>query len=324
MWFSNLQAYRLHLPSNLTAAVMEDALKKFPFQPCGNNDTLSQGWVSPRRNDQLVHTVNHQMLFCLCAEKKSVPPAMVKRVTAERAAEIERQQGFKPGRKQMKELSEQVTDELLPRAFPSMSKTMVWVDPVNGWMVVDSSSPSKADEVFKILLKSLESLPMESLRTTRSPTAAMTDWLASDEAPSGFTIDQDTELQASGEGKATVRYLRHTLEANEIQHHIAAGKHCTRLAMTWNDRISFVLTETLAIKRVTALDILKEKGQADAANEDERFDTDFTLMAGELSALLKSIVEALDGFEERTTAEPKTEEQPPSSSVGKEEELAAA
>jgi recombination associated protein RdgC len=123
----------------------------------------------------------------------------------------------------------------------------------------------------------------------------MTDWLAADEAPSGFTVDQDTELRATGEGKATVRYVRHTLEADDVRRHIAAGKQCTRLAMTWSDRVSFVLTESLTVKRVTPLDVLKENNDGMTQNDDERFDTDFALMTGELSKLMGDLVQALGG-----------------------------
>jgi recombination associated protein RdgC len=217
-------------------------------------------------------------------------------------ADLEEQQGFKPGRKQMKELKEQVADELLPRAFSVQRGTRVWIDPVNGWLVVDAANPAKADEVFKLLLKSLESLPFASLRTERSPLSAMTDWLAADEAPGDFTDDQDTELRTSGESKATVRYVRHTLEADELRRHIAAGKQCTRLAMTWIDRVSFVLTESLAIKRVAPLDVLKENADATMQNEDERFDTDFALMTGELAKVIADMVQALGGEEQQKKA----------------------
>ena len=131
----------------------------------------------------LVHTVNRQLLLQLGTEKKLLPSTVINQVTKARAAELEEQQGFKPGRKQMKELKEQVTDELLPRAFSIRRSTFVWIDPVNGWLVVDAASPAKADEVFKLLLKSLEPLPFASLRTERSPQSAMTEWLAADEAP---------------------------------------------------------------------------------------------------------------------------------------------
>jgi len=128
-----------------------------------------------------------------------------------------------------------------------------------------------------------------------SPIGAMTDWLVADEAPAGFTVDQDTELRSTAESKATVRYVRHTLEADDVRRHIAAGKQCTRLAMTWNDRISFVLTETLAIKRVAPLDVIKEGADSATQNEDERFDSDIALMTGELGKMLADLTEALGG-----------------------------
>lgn len=302
MWFKNLQIYRLTAPWTMTSEQLEASLAPQAFAACGNLDMQTQGWLSPRENGMLVHTVNRQMLLKLGTEKKLLPSTVINQVTKARAAEIEEQQGFKPGRKQMKELKEQVTDELLPRAFSIQRSTFVWIDPVNGWLVVDAASPAKADEVFKLLLKSLESLPFASLRTERSPGSAMTDWLAADEAPAGFTVDQDTELRASGEGKATVRYVRHTLEPEDVRRHIAAGKQCTRLAMTWADRVSFVLTESLAVKRVAPLDVLKENADASTQNEDERFDTDFALMTGEIAKLIADLVQALGGEEQQKKA----------------------
>jgi recombination associated protein RdgC len=302
MWFKNLQIYRLTAPWTLTSEQLERDLAPQTFTPGSSLEMQTQGWTSPRGNGMLVHTVNRQILLQLATEKKLLPSSVINQVSKERALELEEQQGFKPGRKQMKELKEQVTDELLPRAFSIQRSTRVWIDPVNGWLVVDAASASKADEVFKMLLKSLESLPFGVLYTERSPLSAMTDWLAADEAPGGFTVDQDTELRATGEGKATVRYVRHTIEADDVRRHIAAGKQCTRLAMTWTDRVSFVLTEAMTIKRVAPLDVLKENEDSVMQNEDERFDTDFALMTGELAKLIGDLVEALGGEQQQKKA----------------------
>jgi recombination associated protein RdgC len=302
MWFKNLQIYRLTAPWTLTSEQLERDLASQTFTPGSSLEMQTQGWTSPRGNGMLVHTVNRQILLQLATEKKLLPASVINQVSKERALELEEQQGFKPGRKQMKEIKEQVTDELMPRAFSIQRSTRVWIDPVNGWLVVDAASASKADEVFKMLLKSLESLPFAAVHTERSPVAAMTDWLASDEAPGGFTVDQDTELRANGEGKATVRYVRHTLEADDVRRHIAAGKQCTRLAMTWTDRVSFVLTESMTIKRVAPLDVLKENDDAVMQNEDERFDTDFALMTGELAKMIGDLVEALGGEQQQKKA----------------------
>jgi recombination associated protein RdgC len=295
MWFKNLQIYRLPAPWAMNADQLEALLAPQTFAPCTSVDMQSQGWISPRGNGMLVHCVNKQMLLQLGTEKKLLPATVINQVSKMRAVEIEEQQGFAPGRKQMKEIKEQVADELLPRAFSIFRTTSVWIDPVNGWLVVDAASAGKADEVLKLLLKSVDKLPLEGLHVTLSPVTAMTDWLVADEAPRGFTVDQDTELRATGESKATVRYVRHSMEADDVKRHVSSGKQCTRLALTWSDKVSFVLTESLAIKRVTALDVLKESNDSTSRDDNERFDTDMALMTGELNRMMADIVEALGG-----------------------------
>lgn len=295
MWFKNLQLYRLTLPVNLTSENLNLALAKLAFGPSTSMDLQNQGWASPRDNDLLVHTVNGQFLIMLGTEKKLLPASVINQFCKAKAAELEEQQGFKPGRKQMRDLKEKITDELLPRAFSIRRDTWAWIDPINGWLVIDAASPAKADELLKPLLKVVNDIKLYSLRVAQSPVAAMTSWLVADEAPAGFTIDQDTELRSAGEDKAAVRYVSHTIDPEDVRRHIAAGKQCTRLALTWADRISFVLTESLAIKRVTALDVIKENSDSKMQNDEERFDSDFALMTGELNRMLSDLVAAMGG-----------------------------
>jgi len=293
MWFKHLQVYRLPAPWAFTPDEMATALSRQMFTPASSNELLRQGWDAPR-GAGLVHTVNRQMLILLATEKKLLPASVINQVAKAKAAELEEAQGFAPGRKAMKELKERVADELLPRAFSVRTNTFCWIDPVNGWLVVDAASPSKADDVIKLLLKAIDRMPLESLRVQRSPVAVMTAWLETDEAPVGFTVDQDAIMQATGESKASVRYVKHALEVDDVRRHIAAGKQCKRLAMTWNDKISFVLDETLAIKGVKPLDVITEKDTS-TRNDEERFDNDMMLMTGELAKMLADIVEALGG-----------------------------
>ena len=292
--FKNLQVYRLPAPWAVTADQLASALATQAFTPASSNELLRRGFEPPREGGALVHAVASQFLLQLKTEKKVMPAAAVNAVAKAKADELEEQQGFRPGKKAMKELKERAADEMLPRAFTVPSVTRVWIDPVNGWLVIDAASAGKADDVIKLLLKAVDRLPLESLRVQRSPVAMMTAWLEADEAPHNFAIDQDTELRATGAGQAKVRFVKHSLDPQDVGRHIAAGKQCTRLAMTWNSRISFVLTESLVIKSVKPLDILKE-GRAGAANDHERFDNDFALMSGELAKLLADLVEALGG-----------------------------
>ncbi len=295
MWFRNLKIYRLSAAWPLQGEALEAAFARQAYQAGNNLEMQSIGWVAPRENGGLAHVVNGQILLSLRSEKKLLPATVINQVAKFRAQEIEEQQGYKPGKKQMKEIKERVTDELLPRAFSIYRDTRVWIDPINSWLVIDAATSNKADEVIGILSKCVEPFPLENLYVAQSPAAAMTGWLAEDEAPANFTIDQDTELRSSGESGAAIRYVKHSIDAEDARRHIQSGKQCTRLAMTWADRISFVLTEGLDIKRLSPLDVLKEGNETVAPNDDEKFDSDMVLMTGELAKLMAELVDALGG-----------------------------
>ena len=293
MWFRNLQLYRLPVNWANTVEKLEEDLSKEPLRSCGATDLQSIGWVPPRDGGALVHAVNRQWLLALGAEQKLLPSSVIKHFANERAKTIEETEGRRVGRKEMRDLRESTALELLPRAFINHRTTFGWIDPINGWLVIDAASPAKAEDFLEHLRKSVEGLPVKLLQVTQSPSAAMTGWIADGEAPGGFTIDQDLELRSAE--NATVRYAKHTLEGEEIRQHVADGKVVTRLALTWGDRISFQLNEKLQIKRLAFLDILKEQADGQAENEDERFDIDFTLMTGEVARLLVDLLDALGG-----------------------------
>jgi recombination associated protein RdgC len=296
MWFRNLQIYRLSDEWKWDAAGLSEKLGQAGFQACGAFDMQARGWVPPRGEEgELLLAVNRQWLLALGVEQKLLPAAVIRQYTQARIAELEAKQGFKAGRAQARDLREQVTAELLPRAFVKRRLVYVWIDPIHHWLVIDAASPAKAEEVLEHLKGTLDDLPLRLLRTRVAPGTAMTGWLAGNEAPAGFTIDRDCELSAVGEDKAVVRYVRHALDGEEIGRHIAAGKAVTRLAMTWRDRISFVLTEQLQVKRLAFLDILKDEAERQVEGGGDLFEADFALMSGELAPLMADLTAALDG-----------------------------
>lgn len=296
MWFRNLQIFRLTPGWSYGTEALSDVLQKGLFHGCGATDRVARGWVPPRGEPgELVFSVQHQQLIALGVEQKLLPASVVRQYAQAKLAEIEAAQGYKPGRKQAREVIDQVEAELLPRAFVKRGLTYVWIDPVNRWLLVDASSSARADEVMEHLKLSLGEIPVTLIRTQLAPATAMTQWLATGQAPGNFTIDRDCELQAAAEERAAVRYVRHNLDSDEVRSHIASGKSATRLALTWNDRVSFVLTEQLQIKRLAFLDLLKEDAERQAENADDLFAANFTLMCGELAQLLAHLVEVLGG-----------------------------
>ncbi len=296
MWFRNLQIFRLAPDWAYDTDALSAALQKGLFQNCGATQRMALGWVPPRGNEgELVFSVERQQLIALGIEQKLLPASVVRQYAQAKLVEIEAAQGYKPGRKQTREVVEQLETELLPRAFVKRGLTYVWIDPVNRWLLVDASSSARADEVMEQLKLSLGELPVTLIKTQLAPATAMTQWLAAGEAPGSFSVDRDCELRATAEERAAVRYVRHNLDSEEVRSHIAGGKSATRLALTWNDRVSFVLTEQLQIKRLAFLDLLKEDAERQSENADDLFAANFVLMCGELAQLLAQLIEVLGG-----------------------------
>ncbi len=300
--FKNAKIYRLSTAQPLwDLDALNDRLEAHAYVPAGELQRQSLGWVPPREGAALAHAVNGKLLLTLRVEAKLLPGKAINQATAARALEVEEQQGHKPGRKQMKEIRERIIDEKLPTALTQYDDIRLWIDLIDRWMVIDTSTPSKADLVIGLLAKSIEPFPIENLYVAISPPSAMTGWLAEDEPPANFSIDQDAELRASGASGAAIRYVKHSIDADDVRRHIQSGKQCTRLAMTWADKISFELTEDLDIRRIRALDVLKENHPAEDTDA-EVFDAEFLLMAGEIAKLLAELVYALGG--EKQTQEP--------------------
>lgn len=293
MWFKNLRFFRLH--PDWDAEHIDDAIASQAFTPGSSQDPVSIGWAPVQENADLVHRVNGQILLCVKAEKKLLPTTVVNQIARARAKDKEAEQGYKVGRKQMKELKEDLITELLPRAFSIERLTHIWIDPENRWLAVDAAAAATADEVMGLLAKTFTLFPALPVYTELAPTTAMTGWLAQAEAPYPFSIDQDAELRASGDSRAVIRYARHSLDNEEIRHHISQGKQCTRLALTWADKISFVLSDGLEIKRLAATDLLTSTQDPHYEDEAQAFDAAFFLMCSELNHLLQELLNALGG-----------------------------
>jgi recombination associated protein RdgC len=295
MWFKNLALYRLPADWNVSAAELEEKLGQRALQPCSPLEMLSRGWIAPAPTGRMLHTVNGQHLIALGVEQKLLPASIIRQETAARAEVLADSQGFPVGRRQMRDLKMRVTEELRARALTKRRATRAWIDPINGWFVIDAGSAGKAEEVVEALRDVLGTFAVQFVETQRTPHTSMAAWLTHGDAPSPFGIEQDLELQTADPNKATVRYVRHPLDGKEIKAHLAGGKYPTRLGLTWNGRIAFVLTEKLLIKRVEFLEMTKDSADGEEINKDEQFDIDFTVMAGELAKLLDDLVQVLGG-----------------------------
>jgi len=293
--FKNVIVYRIEPTWSQSLDQVEKCLDAQRFVPCSPSQEKSTGWVEPRGEDHgpLAESIGGQWLLEFMIESKTLPASVVRRKVDERAAQIEATTGRKPGKKEKKELKEDITHELLPLAFTRHARVAVWIDPAARRLVVNSSNAARADEVVTNLVKALDGFAVALVNTQIEPAVAMSNWLSTQEPPAGFTIDRECELKASDESKAVVRYAKHPLDIEEVRQHIADGKRPTRLAMTWDDRVSFELTEGLQIRKIVFLEGTLD--DAPASGKEDNFDADAAIATGELGQLVPELLDALGG-----------------------------
>ena len=297
-WFKNLLVYRLESEWTLSPGGLEAELARHPLQACSALSLQSNGWVNATPEGAMVGNTDHHLLIALGIEKKLLPGSVVKSLTEDKVAEFERSRGFKPGRKAIAQLKEQATTELLPRAFVQRRAMRAWIDPDGRRLIVDSASATRAEILVEELRRALVELPVSLPQTESSPAVRFTEWLSSGRAPAPFSLEDECELTGSDASKPVVRYVRHPLEPDKLRRHFDAGMRTTRLALSWNGRLSFVIDEKFQIKRLRYLDIQEDSDAAAGANVP--FEAEFALMASEVGAMLADLEVALGWAPART------------------------
>jgi recombination associated protein RdgC len=297
MWFRNLCVYAIDDAFNLDAEALESRLSAGQFQPVGPHDPETRGWVPPleKGGDSLVHAAGDRLMVCLQTETRVLPPAVVRENVDARVAEREDAMARPLGRREKARIKEEVTIDLLPRAFTRSKRAYAYLDLTGRWLVVDAATWREAELVTDDLRALLGSLPIRPLQTDSAPHQIMTEWLAHDRFPGDLEPGEEAVFEDPRSEGAEVRCKRQDLRSAEIRGHIKAGKRVRRLAMTWDDRLSAVLDTDLSIKRLKFTDVVQnDADDREAESAQERFDADFVIMADELGRFLPRLVAWFD------------------------------
>jgi len=300
MWFRNLQLYRLVEPFEHTPAALHDMLSQHGFKPCAGLDTHSVGWVPPagREASELVHAGNGRIMFCLRREDRILPSSVVREHVDEKAEAIANAESRPVGRKEKQRIRDEVMTDLLPRAFTRSSHQFAYIDPADGWVVVDSSTAKKAEEFLSTLRETLGSLRVRPMTVNNAPTSVMTRWLETT-PHTGFELGDECELKEPIDNGGIMRGRRMDLASAEVRSHLDAGMQVAKLAVDWQERIGCVLCDDLGIRRLRFLDlVMQEAAETEADDALARFDADFALMGMELARFIPAVTDAFGGLDE--------------------------
>lgn len=299
MWFRNLTLFRFSPAVAKSLKSLDEDLAEKKLRPCGPVELATRGFISPfgRNEDTLTHRTGEFALLTVGAEDKLLPSSVINEELTERLQKIAEKTGRKPGGRERKRLKEEVLTDLLPRAFIRLSKRKAYLDRQDGWFVVDTASKKAAEEAVTQLREALGSFPAVPMAAEESPRVLMTDWLAKGKLPAGLVLGDECELRDPVESGAIVRCRRQELETDEVREHLKSGKQVFALGLTFEDRMSFSLSEDLVVRKLRFLDVVQDelgegdKGRADENQAAAELDAVFALMSLELRRLFAKFEE---------------------------------
>jgi recombination associated protein RdgC len=293
MWFSNIYFFKFTKAFDTDPAQLEQSLDELKFTPCGTLDMSKFGWTSAlgHNTSAYTHIANGNILLRAKKEEKLLPSSVIKDMLEEKIANIEKAEGRPVKKKEKDQMKEDIVHSLLPQAFTKSSYVNGYIDTNNELLMINVSSKNKADDFMALLRKAIGSLPVEPIRKDGTIELLLTDWLKNKSLPSELGFEMEAELKSPEEDGAIVRLKQQELTADEVTLHLDSGKQVTKLAVMWQDRISFIITDDLSLKKVKFTDLIKEQND-DIPNEDKlaKMDADFTLMTAEFGELLPYII----------------------------------
>jgi len=299
MFFKNLLPYRLTQTPDLSAETLEQALASKPARACASQELSTYGFVAPfgKGDDApLVHVSGEFLLIAARKEERILPGSVVTDAVKEKVEEIETEQMRKVYKKERDQIKDEIIQAFLPRAFVRRSTIFAALAPRLGLILVNSASPTRAEDLLSTLREVLGSLPVRPVTVKIAPTATLTDWVKSQQAAQDFYVLDECELSDTAEDGGTVRCKRQDLTSEEIRMHLSTGKVVTQLALAWQDKLSFVLDDKMVIKRVRFEDLLQEQAEQDGGEDAaQQFDASFLLMMMTFGEFLPALFEALGG-----------------------------
>ncbi len=300
MWFRNARPYRLPGRLGIDASELSQRLSQRPFQPCRPSQPVSRGWVAALSDDatDFVHKSGDYWLIRLQREERLLPASVIRSEVSSRIQEIQTGQGRRVQRKERLDIVDEVTQDLMPRAFTKSQHLEALINDREGWVWVNTASTARAEELLSLLREGLGNLPVVIPDTQKSPVVVMSQWLLNGGLPEGLSLGGDADLEDPQEEGGVVLLRGMYLESDEIRRHIESGKQAVRLALSWQDQVDFVVDKELSLRRIRFSDELKSINEELHEDVLVRRDADCLLMGETLSTLQTAIANTFGGISE--------------------------
>lgn len=247
----NLTLFRFPATSPFDFSALDEGLPACALKPVGHLELESRGFVPPMGSacDDLAISHAGAIWLTVASQQRVLPAAVLAEALARKLAELERNEGRRPGGRLRKQIKDDLVHEMLPNAFVRTRRVDVLLDAHRGVCAVDTPSRKVAEGVVGEIRRALGSFPALPLNAELSPRGVLTGWLVRNPMPHGLYLGEECVLAEPEADGAAVRATRQDLQTEEIDRHLQAGKQVTRLALNWIDQAQFVLGEDLVLRK---------------------------------------------------------------------------
>lgn len=287
MFFRNLTFFRF--PTSMDFSQIDTLLPEARLKPVGPLEMSSRGFISPFGRDEagpLSHRIGDALWLTVGGEDKILPGAVVNDLLARKIADMEQNEGRKPGGRLRKQMKDDLLHELLPAAFVRPSRTDAMLDLQRGFIAVDTPSRKAAEIVVSQIRSVLGSFPALPLNAQVNPRSVLTGWVKGEPMPEGLALGEECELRDAFDGGAVIKVANMELQSDEIAKHLEMGMQVARLALNLDDHLAFVFGEDLVVRKLKFLDgALDQLENTDTDGMRAELDARFALMSGEVARL---------------------------------------
>ena len=300
MWFRALRPYRLPNRLGIDAEELERRLQTRTFSACTPAQATSMGWVPALADtaSALVHAAGPFWMVRLKREEKLLPATVVREEANERCAQIVKAQGRKVSRRERLAVADEVTQDLLPRAFSRSSTIRAIIADQLGWIWIDSSSAGRSEEVLNHLREALGSLPAVLAETQKAPAYVMTQWLLHGGIPEAIELAEEADFVDQREAGSSVKVRGVPLDSEEVLAHISSGHQVEKLALEWGARVAAVVDKDLSLRRLRFSDAIREANDELIEDPLARADADFMILCEIIKGLQGDLLNAFGGIAE--------------------------
>lgn len=293
----NFRAYRVHGEWPADEASLADKLATVAFKPCGTFNEKSFGFEPPVETEQasLARTLAGADLMQLRAQSRVLPAAAVKEALAERVDDFARRTLRQPGRKEKRDLKEEVYGELLPKALLKSDRIRGFYLQRVKVLIIASASPTVAETFLEKLREALGSLQVTPLAFKRPVTGLMNEVFQGSRSDA-FSLGRECRMKDLSEPKSSVNWLDMDLSDASVRKHVTQGLSIDRLGMSFDSVLRFVIDNDCAFRKVRfeGLDSLDELDDEDPL---ARADAEFAIEAGVTQRLIEALKKSLGGFD---------------------------